>query len=185
VLKGTLPVVVAAARASDIRAALTLAKDFGLKLVIAGGDEAWQVAPELAAAKVPVILQPTQNLPASFDALFSRQDQAALLHKAGVKVLLSTMGEPYRVNTLRQEAANAVSWGLPYFAALDAITRAPSEVFGLDAGRVARGQRADLVLWSGDPLESSSRPLGLWISGAQQKLQSRQDALFEKYRQLP
>jgi hypothetical protein len=83
VLAGTLPVVVTANRVSDIRAALALGREFGLKLVIAGAREAWMVAPELAAAKVPVVLQPTQNLPSSFDGLNSRLDSAALLSGAG------------------------------------------------------------------------------------------------------
>jgi imidazolonepropionase-like amidohydrolase len=169
---------------SDIRAALALGREFGLKLVIAGGREAWMMAPELVATKVPVILQPTQNLPSSFDGLNSRLDAAALLSGAGVKVLISTLGEPHMVRTLAQEAGNAVAWGLPYADALRAITSNVTEAFGLEGGRVAPGQVADLVLWNGDPLEVSSRPLGMWVGGKQVPLTSRQQALFEKYRTL-
>jgi imidazolonepropionase-like amidohydrolase len=183
-LAGTLPVVVAADRVSDLRAALALGREFGLRLLIEGGREAWLVAPELAAAQVPVILQPTQNLPASFDGLGSRLDAAALLSAAGVKVLISTVGEPHNVRTLPQEAGNAVAWGLPYAEAVRAISSNVTEAFGLEGGRVAQGQVADLVLWNGDPLEVSSRPLGMWLSGRQVPLTSRQDALFEKYRTL-
>jgi imidazolonepropionase-like amidohydrolase len=182
VLAGTLPVVVTANRVSDIRAALALGREFGLKLVIAGAREAWRVAPELAAAKVPVVLQPTQNLPSSFDGLNSRLDSAALLSGAGVKVLISTLGEPHNVRTLAQEAGNAVAWGLPYADAVRAITSHVTETFGLEGGQVAPGQVADLVLWNGDPLEVSSRPLGMWLGGKQVPLTSRQQALFEKYR---
>ncbi len=134
---------------------------------------------------MPVILQPTQNLPASFDALHSREDSAALLARAGVKVLISTLGEPYRVRNLNQEAGNAVAWGLPYFTALEAITQAPAQVFGGEGGTVSPGATADLVLWNGDPLDTSARPLGVWISGAQQSLRNRQTGLLEKYRTLP
>jgi imidazolonepropionase-like amidohydrolase len=183
-LAGTVPVVVGADRVSDIRAALALGKEFGLKLLIEGGREAWLVAPELAAAKVPVILQPTQNLPASFDGLGSRLDAAALLSAAGVKVLISTLGEPHNVRTLPQEAGNAVAWGLPHAEAVRAISSNVTEAFGMEGGRVAQGQVADLVLWNGDPLEVSSRPLGMWLGGRQVPLTSRQDALFEKYRTL-
>jgi imidazolonepropionase-like amidohydrolase len=185
VLAGKLPVVVHAMRVSDILAALELAREYGLKLILAGGDEAWLVAKELAAAKVPVILQPTQNLPRNFDALSSRQDSAVLLRAAGVKVLLSTQDQGHQVRTLAQEAGNAVAWGLPHTEALRAITSNVAEVFGVDGGRIAPGAVADLVLWNGDPLESSSRPLGMWLAGRQVPLTSRQQALFEKYRALP
>jgi imidazolonepropionase-like amidohydrolase len=143
------------------------------------------VAKELAAAKVPVILLPTQNLPKDFDALSSRLDAAALLRAAGVKVLFSTMGEPHQVRTLSQEAGNAVAWGLPHTEALRAITSNVAEAFGMDGGRIAPGTVADVVLWNGDPLESSSRPLGMWLAGKQVPLVSRQQALFEKHRTLP
>ncbi|MDY7231868.1 amidohydrolase family protein [Hyalangium rubrum] len=185
VLAGTLPVVVAADRAGDMLAALELGREYGLKLILAGGDEAWVVAKELAAAKVPVIIHPTQNLPQSFDGLSSRLDSAALLSAAGVKVLFSTLGEAHMVRTLPQEAGNAVAWGLPHTEALRAITSNVAEAFGVDGGRVAPGAVADLVLWNGDPLESSSRPLGMWLGGKQVPLTSRQQALFEKYRTLP
>jgi imidazolonepropionase-like amidohydrolase len=184
VLAGRLPVVVKAERVSDLRAALRLAKEYGLKLVIAGGSEAWMVAPELAAAKVPVILQPTQNLPADFDRLNSRGDSAALLHAAGVRVLISVLGEPAMVRTLAQEAGNAVAWGLPHTQALRAVTQEAAAAFGLEEGRIAPGAPADLVLWNGDPLEVSSRPVGMWLAGRQVPLTSRQQALFQKYKTL-
>ncbi|WP_224370323.1 amidohydrolase family protein [Hyalangium versicolor] len=185
VLSGKLPVVVYASRASDMLAALALAREYGLKLIIAGGDEAWRVAQELAAAKVPVILQPTQNLPKDFDALSSRPDCAVLLRAAGVRVLFSTLGEPHQVRTLPQEVGNAVSWGLPHTEALQAITSSVADTFGVEGGRIAPGAVADLVLWNGDPLESSSRVLGMWLAGKQVPLVSRQQALFEKYRVIP
>nr|WP_246357216.1 amidohydrolase family protein [Pyxidicoccus fallax] len=184
VLAGRLPVVVRAERVSDIRAALRLAKEYGLKLVIAGGAEAWMTAPELAAAKVPVILQPTRNLPADFDRLNSRGDSAALLHAAGVRVLISVLGEPSMVRTLAQEAGNAVAWGLPHTQALRAVTGDVAAAFGLEEGRIAQGAPADLVLWNGDPLESASRPVGMWLGGKQVPLTSRQQALFQKYKAL-
>ncbi len=184
-LAGTLPVVVAAERAGDMLAALELAREYGLKLIIAGGDEAWLVAKELAAAKVPVLLQPTQNLPKNFDALSSRLDSAVILREAGVKVLFSTLVDSHQVRTLTQEAGNAVAWGLPHTEALRAITSNVAEAFGVEGGRIAPGAVADLVLWNGDPLEVSSRPLGMWLAGKQVPLTSRQQALFEKYRMLP
>ena len=185
VLAGKLPVVVFARRASDIRAALALGREFNLKLILDGGSEAWQVAGELAAAKVPVIIHPTENLPDTFDSLGSRLDNAALLHAAGVKIIFSTNGEPHLVRTLAQEAANAVAWGLPYAEAMRAITSNAADAFGFEGGRIAAGAPADLVLWNGDPLDAYSRPLGMWIGGKQVSLVSRQQALFGKYKVLP
>ncbi|NTX15377.1 amidohydrolase family protein [Myxococcus sp. CA056] len=185
VLAGTLPVVVTAQKASDIRAALALSREYNLKLVIAGGSEAWMVASELAVAKVPVILQPTQNLPMDFDRLNSRLDSAALLTSAGVRVLFSVLGEPAMVRTLAQEAGNAVAWGLPHTDALRAMTSSVADAFGLPVGKLSPGAVADVVLWNGDPLESASRPVGMWLAGRQVPLVSRQQALFEKHRVLP
>jgi len=185
VLLGKLPVIISARRTSDIQAALALGREFNLKLVVAGGSEAWQVASELAAAKVPVILQPAMNLPESFDSLGNRLDAAALLHSAGVKILFSTQSEPHMVRTLNQQAGTAVAWGMPYAEAVRAITSNASEAFGLDTGRLAQGATADLVLWNGDPLDAYSRPLGMWIGGKQVPLISRQQGLFEKYKALP
>nr|BDT31816.1 amidohydrolase family protein [Myxococcus sp. MH1] len=185
VLAGKLPVVMVAQKASDIRAALTLAREYNLKLVIAGASEAWLVAKELADAKVPVILQPTQNLPLDFDRLNSRLDASALLGAAGVKVLFSVLGEPGMVRTLAQEAGNAVAWGLPHTEALKAMTSNVADALELPVGRLAPGATADVVLWNGDPLESATRPLGMWLAGRQVPLVSRQQALFEKHRALP
>ena len=180
-----LPVVFHVDRAADILAALKIAAEFKLRPVIAGGAEAWKVAPQLAAAKVPVILFPLQQ-PSSFDALGAREDNAALLDKAGVAVGIST-GETHNARKLRQEAGNAVRSGLPYEAALAAITRVPAEALGLGAryGTFAVGKAANLVLWSGDPLEIGTQVLDVVIRGHRLPLKSRQTALLDKYRRLP
>jgi imidazolonepropionase-like amidohydrolase len=180
-----LPVVFHVDRAADILAALNIAKEFKLRPVIAGGAEAWKVAPTLAAAKVPVIVFPLQQ-PSSFDALGAREDNAAILDKAGVAVGVST-GETHNARKLRQEAGNAVRSGLPYEAALAAITRVPAEALGMGAryGTLAVGKAANLVVWSGDPLEIGTQVLDVVIRGHRLPLKSRQSALLDKYRRLP
>ncbi|MFS8071908.1 MAG: amidohydrolase family protein, partial [Byssovorax sp.] len=180
-----LPVVFHVDRAADILAALAIAREFKLRPVIAGGAEAWKVATTLAAAKVPVIVFPLQQ-PNSFDALGAREDNAALLDKAGVAVGVST-GETHNARKLRQVAGNAVRSGLPYQAALAAITRVPAEALGMGAryGTLAAGKAANLVVWSGDPLEISTQVLDVVIRGRRIPLKSRQSALLEKYRRLP
>ncbi len=184
-LGGKLPVVFHVDRAADILAALGVAKDFGLRPVIAGGAEAWKIAPALAAAKVPVIVFPLQAGPQSFDALGAREDNAALLHAAGVTVAIST-GETHNARKLRQVAGNAVRAGLPYAVAIAAVTRAPAEALGLGAryGTLAPGKVANVVVWSGDPLELSTRVVEVLVRGRKVSLYNRQRALLEKYRPL-
>jgi imidazolonepropionase-like amidohydrolase len=182
-LGGKLPVVFHVDRAADILSALAVAKEFELKPVIAGGAEAWKVAATLAAAKVPVIVFPLVSGPDSFDSLGGRQDNAARLHAAGVPLILAT-GDTANTRKLRQVAGNAVRAGLPHSAAIAAITRAPAEALGLGAryGTLAAGKTANLVVWSGDPLEISTRVVQVVIRGQTVSLRTRQTALFEKYR---
>jgi imidazolonepropionase-like amidohydrolase len=184
-LERKLPVVFHVDRAADILAALALAKQLDLRPILAGGAEAWKVAPALAEAKVPVFVHPLQQ-PSSFDTLGAREDNAALLHRAGVIVGLSTF-DTHNARKLRQVAGNAVRAGLPHEAALAAITRVPAEVFGLGAryGTLGAGKVANLVVWSGDPLELSTRVVSLVIRGRAISLENRQSALLEKYRRLP
>jgi imidazolonepropionase-like amidohydrolase len=185
VLAGRLPLVVRADRASDIEAALALQKEHKLRLVIAGGAEAWQLADALAAAKVPVILNPTQNLPESFEQLHVRDDGAAILARAGVTVVISTLGEQSNVRTLRQIAGIAVAWGLTWDQALAAVTTAPASIFGKSAegrGTLAVGAVADVVVWTGDPFELSTRPAHVFVRGVEQSLRTRQTLLLERYR---
>lgn len=183
-LDGKFPVVFHVDRAADILSALALAREFGLRAVIAGGAEGWKVTVQLAAAKVPVIVYPLAQ-PWSFDLLFARDDNATLLHAAGVVVGIST-GETHNARKLRQEAGNAVRAGLPYDAALAAITQVPAEALGMGVryGTLAPGKVANLVVWSGDPLELSTQVVDEVIRGRRMSLRSRQTVLFEKYRTL-
>ena len=184
-LKGYLAggrVVFFVQRASDIRQVVRYAQKNGMKPVIAGGAEAWLVANELAAAKVPVVLDALQDLPSDFDRLGSRLDNAKLLHDAGVPIAFS-WDESFSVRKNRQLAGNAVAHGLPWEAALEAITSAPAEIFGIGAahGRIEKGQSADLVLWSGDPLEVTSVAEQVWIAGSPVAMKSRQTELRDRY----
>jgi imidazolonepropionase-like amidohydrolase len=153
-----------------------------MKPVIAGGTEAWVVAKDLAAADVPVILDPLNNLPSDFDRLGSRFDNAKLLNEAGVHIAFS-FSDSFQVRKNRQLAGNAVAHGLPWDAALAAITSSPAEIFGIgkDHGRIEKGQLADLVLWSGDPLEVTTVAEQVWIAGNAVTMRSRQTELRDKY----
>jgi len=176
-------VVFGVSRAADIRRAIAFAKRNGMKPVIAGGAEAWVVADELAREKVPVLLDALENLPYSFDEIGARLDNAALLNKAGVRIAFTQFGESHNARKIRQLAGNAVAHGLPKDAALAALTVQPAEIFGLagERGRIARGQVADLVLWSGDPLEVTSAADQVWIGGRALEMRSRQTELRDRY----
>src|SRR5688500_7753732 len=113
VLRGDMPLVVEAHRASDIQTVLRLADEYDLRVIIAGGTEAWMVADDLVRARVPVLVKVLRNLPESFESLGARYDNAALLRRAGVQVAITT-GETYKAFNIRQEAGNAVAYGLPY-----------------------------------------------------------------------
>lgn len=184
-VRGELPVVVTAHRASDIRAALALAGEFGLRLVIQGGAEAWQVAGELARADVPVILDPLLNLPQSFEALGATLENAARLHEAGVRVALAT-SDSHNARKLKQAAGVAVAHGLPWIEGLRAITVSPARIFGADAelGTLEKGRIADVVVWNGDPLEVTTNVSQVFIDGRPVPMESRQTRLFERYRTL-
>ena len=181
-LEGRLPVVFHVDRASDIERALRLAKQLQLKAVLASAAEGWKMAKHIAAAKVPAIVYPLDDGPRSFSALGAREDNAARLHRAGVTVALST-GDTHNARKLRQVAGNAVRAGLPHAAALTAITETPARLFGLQQyGAVKAGRVANMVVWSGDPFELSTRVERLLIRGRVVMLRSRQTRLFERYR---
>ena len=170
-------------RAADIRQVLAFAKKNGMRPVIAGGAEAWRVAAEIKAADAVVLVDALANLPGSFDSLASGLDTAARLHKAGVKVGFSQRGDAtHNARKQRQLAGNAVAHGLPWDAALAGLTAVPADAFGLSSrGRIAVGQAADLVLWSGDPLEVSTYAEQVWFNGVATRMRSRQTELRDRY----
>jgi imidazolonepropionase-like amidohydrolase len=185
VLAGRLPLMVAVDRASDIQGLLDLAREYKLRVIVQGGAEAWRVAPALAVAKVPVVTGAQDNLPGSFDTLAARQENAALLRKAGVPVILSAgTVESFNVRNVKQHAGNAVAYGLPWDEALRAVTLAPAEAFGVadTVGSLAAGKAANVVVWSGDPFEFSTRVEHVFVRGVEVLAPSRQDLLSDRYK---
>ncbi len=192
VLDGRVPMIVEADKASDIESAMLLAKEYGFRLVIAGGAEAWQIADKLAAARIPVLTGAMNNIPEQFVSLGQRQENAGILARAGVSVsLVGNAGggdeEAFNVRNVRFEAGNAVAYGMDWNAALRAITLTPAETFGVAdrVGSLAPGKVADVVIWSGDPFEFASQPEHVFIRGREVHQPSRQDMLEERYKTLP
>ena len=172
--------VFSANRAADIRKVISFSEKYGLNSVIAGGREAWLLAEELASAGIAVMVNGLDNLPSNFDALGSRLDNAALLHSAGVQVLF-TSGETHNARKIRQGAGTAVAHGMPYEAAVEAMTTAPSRIFGGRSRSLEVGNRADLVIWSGDPLEVTSYATSVILDGEVTSMETRQSKLLERY----
>ncbi|MCC7132937.1 MAG: amidohydrolase family protein [Gemmatimonadales bacterium] len=183
-LRGLQPVLITANRKIDIQNALRLAREHRLKVVLRGAIEGWKVASEIAAANVPVVLQPNVDIP-SFDGLGARLDNVTLLRQAGVKVVIA-QNDPGGERSLRYAAGNAVRNGVSWDDALRAVTLWPAEVFGLGQyGALAPGRVANVVIWSGDPFEFSAAAEKVFIRGVETSLRTRETELFERYRNLP
>jgi imidazolonepropionase-like amidohydrolase len=192
VLDGRVPLVLDADRASDIESALKLARDYNVKLIISGAAEAWMVADKIAAARVPIMTGAMNNIPDSFSSLGTRQENAGLLRRAGVTVIIiGNAGggdeDAFNVRNVRFEAGNAVAYGMTRDDALRAITLTPAEVFGVAdrVGSLQAGKDADVVVWSGDPFEFASQPEHVFIRGREVHATTRQDLLEQRYKTLP
>jgi imidazolonepropionase-like amidohydrolase len=187
VVRGQLPLMVSVDRAADIDAALDLARELTLKLVLVGAEEGWMVADRIAAAHVPVVTGALDSIPGSFATLGARQENAALLRKAGVAVALSSGGESFNVRNLKQHAGNAVAYGLSWDDALRAVTMTAADILGVggSVGTLQPGRDANLVVWDGDPFEFKTRVVRVIVHGREIKQPSRQDLLMERYKSAP
>ena len=183
VVRGELPLVVTADRASDIVAALRLAKELKLRLILAGVAEGWMVAGEIAAADVPVLVEPLDNLPSSFEQLGATIANAARLRTAGVRVAFMN-GDAHNARNVRQSAGNAVANGMTWHDALAALTTVPASIWGIAEryGSLEPGKDADLVIWDGDPLEVTTYADVVLIRGVEIPMESRQTLLRDRYR---
>lgn len=181
-VRGELPLAVRADRASDLLAAARFAQESGVRIVLLGAAEGWMVAGELARAGVAVVINPMQNLP-GFDNLGATLENAARLHAAGVTVAFATF-DAHNSRNLKQAAGNAVAYGMPWEAALRAVTATPARIWGVADrfGTIEVGKDADLVVWSGDPFELSTAVEHVFIRGREMPKDNRQRELFQRYR---
>ncbi|HWR95896.1 MAG TPA: amidohydrolase family protein [Arenimonas sp.] len=171
-------------READIRQVLKLAQKYAIRIALVGATEAWRAADQLAAAKVPVFIDAMEELPSSFEQIGSTLENAARLQRAGVSVsFINGNDGTHNARKIRQIAGNAVSHGLPWEAGLAGITSAPAKALGVDAqvGSIEVGKSADLVLWTGDPLDVASTATAMWLQGKETPLVSRQTQLRDRY----
>ncbi|HEV7227530.1 amidohydrolase family protein [Brevundimonas sp.] len=185
VAEGRMPLIVTVHRASDILQVLRLADEENIRVILDGAEEGWMVADQIAAANVPVLLNPLTNLPGNLERRGARMQNAAALHAAGVVVAIKgNEGSNHRARETRYNAGNAVSHGLPHDAAIAAITTNPARIFGMGDrfGTLSAGAEADVVVWSGDPLEPLSQPVAVFVRGQEQPLTARNLLLRDRYR---
>ena len=184
VLTGQVPLAIQANRASDLLAAMRLADEFKVRLVLIGASEGWLVADQLAKAKVPVVVKPLTDIP-TFESLNATLENAARLSRAGVAVVLASF-DTQNSRNLRQEAGNAIANGMDRDAALRAVTLTPAQVWGVadHVGSLDVGKDADLVVWSGDPFELTTGAERVFIKGVEVSRDTRQRQLLNKYRRL-
>lgn len=185
-LGGQGRIVVEVDRAADIRQLLRWAAREKVKIAIAGGAEAWQLAPDLAAAQVPVFVDALGNLPSTFDQIGASLENAARLQRAGVPVAFAQREDAsHNARKMRQLAGNAVANGLPWADGLAGLTRVPAQALGVadQIGSIEPGKRADLVLWEGDPLDVAHYAEQVWLGGRAMPMRSRQTELRDRYLQ--
>lgn len=182
VVEGRMPLLVSVNRAADIRDALALGREERLRLILENASEGWRVADEIAASKVPVLLTPVENIPASFEMLGATLTNAARLAAAGVTIAIEGNGN-HREREMRYNAGNAAANGLDRQTALAAITINPARIFGLAdrIGSLEAGKEGDVVIWDGDPLDTLTRPTAVFIRGAAQPMTSRATELRDRY----
>jgi imidazolonepropionase-like amidohydrolase len=187
VLEGKVPVAVPAARERAIHDAIAFAEKEHIKIVILAPQELGKEGPELKAKNIPVILGRTEALPENQDAPYDYAESLpGEFYKAGVKIAFGTFDNEFSRN-LPYNAARAVAYGLPYDAALKAITINAAEIWGAGdkMGSIEKGKWADLMLVTGDPLETPTQIKALYIKGKEVDLSNKQTKLYDKYLARP
>jgi imidazolonepropionase-like amidohydrolase len=186
VARGELPVVMRADAEDEIRGAVRFAGEHGLKLIIAGGLEAWRCADLLKEKDVPVLLS-VDRLPRResdrYDAAFTNP---SVLHRAGVRFAIVS-DDAADIRNLPYEAAMARAYGLPAEVALRAITLSPAEIFGVAdrMGALAVGKDADVFVATGDIMDTRTQVTHVFVDGVAQSLETRHTRLFREFKDRP
>ena len=184
-INDNLPLIISTHRASDILKLIELKEKYNLNLIIKGAQDASLVASQIAESNIPLIINPINNIPESFDELASNIQMASRLEKKGINLMFSTP-RSHNFHLVRQGAGVAVANGMSYEAAIKGITSTPANVFNIDQrGEIKAGYFADIVIWDADPLEPSSMPEYVFINGKNIDLTSRSSRLRDRYTTQP
>ena len=176
-----MPFVLETNRAVDILQAISMKEKYSLNLVLASVEEAPMVLDQLKNSNTPVIIDPMDNIPNSFDELGSNLNLGKILDEAGIPIMFSTQ-RSHNYHLMRQGSGNAVAYGMSYETAIEGMTNTVARTFQLNnRGSIESGKFADIVVWDGDPLEPSSFPKIVMIEGKLHDLASRSSKLTERY----
>ena len=181
-MEGDIPVIVSANSEDAIRAVVRLRDEFGIRIILRGGSEAWKIAGFLAEENVPVILNSILSTPGQdqpYDLIYAAP---SVLNQAGVKFAFSTGGAS-SARHIPFHAEMAVGYGLPKDVAHRALTIWPAEMFGRDdqLGTIEEGKIANLFVISGDPIDVRSVVSEVFIKGRLIPFDDRHTELYEKY----
>lgn len=186
VLKGELPVLVAANDMKQIRAAVDFADRQKIKMILAGGTDAYLLTDLLKSKNIPVITARTLRLPSRRDADFDEPfTLPKKLYEAGIQYCISAQGGTGgNFRNLPYHAAKAAAYGLPKDEALKAITLYPAQILGVAdrVGSLEEGKDATLFVSDGDPLEITTHVEQLFIQGRKIDLNDKHKTLYQKYR---
>tara|TARA_B100000212_G_scaffold65877_1_gene45730 strand:- start:195 stop:1472 length:1278 start_codon:yes stop_codon:yes gene_type:complete len=181
IINDNVPLIMKSHRASDLLKLIEIKERFNLNMVIMGAQEAHLVKSELAEAGIPLIINPINNIPDSFDELASNIQMASRLEEAGIPIMFN-VSRSHNYHLIRQGAGVAVANGMSYGAAIKSLTSVPAETFGMsDRGTLEVGKIADLIIWDEDPLEPSAMPEYVFISGENMDLTTRATRLTDRY----
>ena len=184
-INNNLPLIISTHRASDILKLIELKEKYNLNLIIKGAQDASLVASKIAESNTPLIINPINNIPGSFDELASNIQMASRLEREGIDLMFNTP-RSHNFHLVRQGAGVAVANGMSYEAAISAITSTPAKVFNIEQrGEIKSGYFADIVIWDADPLEPSSMPEYVFINGKSIDLTSRSSRLRDRYISQP
>ena len=176
-----LPLIMKANRASDILKLIEIKGKYDLNLIIMGAQEAGLVAEKIAQNEIPLIINPINNIPGSFDELAANIELASNLENLGITLMFNAP-RSHNYHLIRQGAGVAVANGMSYEGVLKAITFSPVEIFKLGKrGQIVQGNIADLIIWDADPLEPSSMPEKVFINGKDIDLTTRMSRLTDRY----
>jgi imidazolonepropionase-like amidohydrolase len=187
VVEGKLPVLVIADEERDIRNAVEFCSKQGLKMILAGGAEAWKVTDLLKEKKIPVILGPTERLPEQEDTPYDKpMTQPSELFTAGIPIAFSSFGTSFS-RRLPQYAGTSVAYGLPHDEALKAVMSNAAQMFGLadQLGTIEPGKLGNVIVTTGDPLEIQTQVRYLFVKGQLTSTDNKHRELYEQYRKRP
>ncbi len=185
IVNGNIPIIIKANRASDILKLIKMKNQYDINLVIMGAQEAHLISDVISENQVPLIINPINNIPDSFDELASNIKMAKLLEEAGVDLTFN-VSRSHNYHLIRQGAGVAVANGMSYSGAIKSITSNPAKFFDIEKrGELKVGNYADIIIWDADPLEPSSMPEVIFINGRDTDLTTRSTRLRDRYTKEP